>query len=86
MRLYNGWRRWQVVTWSSDIGSDDHMDYEHKADAFRDAKRYKGQEDYVAVFDHKDKVAIVVWGDPKQEVFIDSVKVRNWEGNTWQTQ
>ena len=68
-------KRYQVVTWSCDIGSDEHMDYSDFSDAYMAARKYLGAEEYAAVYDSKEKVAYVVFGDPATDVFISIVRV-----------
>ena len=68
-------KRYQVVTWSWDIGSDEHMDYSKFNEAYRAARKYLGTEEYAAIYDHKEKVAYVVFGDPATEVFNSYVRV-----------
>ena len=69
-------RRYQVVTWSSDIGSDEHMDYNDAAAAIAEAQRYKGREEYAAVYDRQTKTAVVVFGDPFTPVFCEYVTIK----------
>lgn len=44
-------RRYQVVTYSRDIGSDEHMDYPTLKQAVREAKKYRKSEEFAAVYD-----------------------------------
>ena len=69
-------RRYQVVTWSRDIGSDEHMDYNDAAAAIAEAQRYKGREEYAAVYDRQTKTAVVVFGDPFTPVFREYVTIK----------
>ena len=68
-------KRYQVVTWSSDIGSDSHMDYSRFSDAATAAGKFRGCEEYAAVYDHKTKTAYIIFGDPETPVFSDFVTV-----------
>lgn len=68
-------KRYQVCTWSSDIGSDDKMDFSTKEDAIKEAKKYKKLEEYAAVYDNETNEAFVVFGSPFSPVFVDSVNV-----------
>ena len=67
--------RFEVVTWSSDIGSDEKMDFPTLAEALKDARRYRKTEEYAAVYDRENKIAHVVFGNPYQDVFAKWVKV-----------
>ena len=67
--------RYQVVTYSQDIGSDEKMDYPKLTEAIKAAEKYKGKEEYAAVYDREKKVAFVVFGDIETPVFNDSVYV-----------
>lgn len=75
MRIEVMERRYQVVTYSSDIGSDGKMDFSRFSDAVMDAKKYRKTEEYAAVYDHNSKTAFVVFGDPRTNVFCDYVNV-----------
>lgn len=68
-------KRYQVVTWSSDTGSDGRMDYTNKKEAIRNAKKYREAEEYAAIFDRKAMAAFVVFGNIETEVFSAWVKV-----------
>ncbi len=67
--------RYEVVTYSSDIGTDSRLDFFRLADAVKDAKRYQKTEEYAAVFDREYGIAYVVFGDLQTAVFADFVKV-----------
>lgn len=67
--------RYQVVTHSFDIGTDEKFDYSTKAEAVKAARGYRKSEEYAAVYDRKNKTAFVVFGNPFTEVFADWVKV-----------
>ena len=51
------------------------MDYSKFNEAYRAARKYLGTEEYAAIYDHKEKVAYVVFGDPATEVFNSNVRV-----------
>lgn len=68
-------KRWIVITWSWDIGSDEHMDFRTKAEAIKECRKYKKSEEYGAVFDQRNKIAYVVFGDVNNPVFVDGVTV-----------
>lgn len=67
--------RFQVVTYSWDIGIDDRMDYDDINKAIKEAKKYKNTEEYAAIYDSDLKMAYVVFGNIDTCVFVDSVKV-----------
>ena len=75
-----GERRYQVVTWSDDIGADERMDYTTKADAVKAARSYKSTEEYAAVYDRKNKTAFVVFGNPYIDIFANWVTVKPLKG------
>lgn len=68
-------RRYQVVIYSWDIGTDDKMDFNSLVDAIKDAKKYKGREEYAAVYDTVEKIAYVVFGNKYTSVFTDNVRI-----------
>lgn len=68
--------RYQVVTWSSDTGADEKMDFTRKADAIRHARSFCKIEDYAAVYDAATKTVAVIFGDICTPVFADFVTVR----------
>lgn len=68
-------KRYQVCTWSDDIGSDEKIDFTNKREAMKYAMKYKGKEDYAAVFDNETNTAFVVFGNPFSSVFSEYVKV-----------
>lgn len=68
-------KRYQVCTWSNDIGSDDKMDFTNKREAIKYAMMYKGKEEYAAVYDNQTKTAFVTFGSPLSPVFREYVKV-----------
>lgn len=65
--------RYEVVTWSPDIGAKSHGGFNRKSDAEKSAKTYKNSEEFAAVYDYKTNCATVIFGlsDP----FSDSVTV-----------
>lgn len=68
-------KRYQVCTWSDDIGADDKMDFSSEREAIKEAMKYKGKEEYAAVYDNQTKTAFVVFGNPFSPVFREYVKV-----------
>ena len=68
-------KRWIVITWSWDIGSDEHMDFRTKAEAIKECRKYRKTEEYGAVYDQRNKIAYVVFGDADIPVFADGVTV-----------
>lgn len=68
-------KRFQVVTWSNDIGSDEKMDFDGLQSAIKEAKKYRKREEYAAVYDNFFKIAILVFGDISAPVFTDNIKV-----------
>lgn len=67
--------RYQVCTWSDDIGADDKMDFSSKREAINEAMKYKGKEEYAAVYDKQTKTAFVVFGNPFFPMFREHIKV-----------
>ena len=68
-------KRYLVTTWSRDIGSDEHMDYRTKAEAIKECRKYRKSEEYGAVYDQRNKIAYVIFGNADIPVFADSVTV-----------
>lgn len=68
-------KRYSIVTWSDDVGTDERMDYTRKAEAIKDARSYKGKEEYAAIYDRKKQAAFVVFGGVEKSVFRDYVSV-----------
>lgn len=66
---------YQVVTYSSDVGSDEKMDYDYFVDAVKAAKKYRKEEEYAAVYVRSQKKAYVVFGDVEAPVFSDWVSI-----------
>ena len=69
----------QVVTWSSDCGSDEKLDYDCFTDAVKAARKFRKTEQYAAVFVRSQKKAYVVFGDVTTPVFADWVSVTRLE-------
>lgn len=67
--------RYEVVTWSRDIGSDEKRDYVDLIAAVKAAKTYRRREEYAAVYDYQEKVAYVVFGNPATEVFSENIRI-----------
>ena len=67
--------RWLVTTWSRDIGSDEHKDFRTKAEAIKECRKYRKSEEYGAVYDQRNKIAYVIFGDVDIPVFADGVTV-----------
>lgn len=68
-------KRYLVITWSRDIGSDEHMDFRAKAEAIKECRKYRESEEYGAVYDQRKRIAYVVFGDVDIPVFADGVTV-----------
>lgn len=68
-------KRYLVTTWSSDIGSDEHMDFRTKAEAVKECRKYRNTENYGAVLDQWRNIAYVVFGDIDNPVFVNGVTV-----------
>mgnify|MGYP003502218183 CR=1 FL=1 len=68
-------KRFQVVTYSDDIGTDEHMDFDGLQSAIKEAKKYRKREQYAAIYDNFFKIAIVVFGNPATPVFTDNIKI-----------
>ena len=68
-------KRWLVTTWSWDIGSDSHKDFRTKAEAIKECRKYRKSEEYGAVYDQRNKIAYVIFGDVDIPVFMDGVTV-----------
>ena len=68
-------KRWLVTTWSRDIGSDSHKDFRAKAEAIKECRKYRKSEEYGAVYDQRNKIAYVIFGNADIPVFADSVTV-----------
>ncbi len=67
--------RYFVCTWSSDIGTEEGMDFPTLAEAIQEAELFRETEEYAAVYDTKNGMAFVVFGDLNTKVFADWVKV-----------
>jgi hypothetical protein len=68
-------KRYQVVTYSDDIGTDEQMDFNKLYPAILAAGSYKKREDYAAVYDRVENIAFVVFGSVLSPVFSESVRV-----------
>lgn len=68
-------KRWLVTTWSWDIGSDSHKDFQTKAEAIKECRKYRKSEEYGAVYDQRNKIAYVIFGNVDIPVFADGVTV-----------
>lgn len=68
-------KRYEVCTYSNDIGTGERMDFDRLSDAIKDAKTYRKTEEYAAVYDRIAKIAYVVFGNPLTPVFCDWVTV-----------
>ena len=68
-------RRYQVVTYCDECGTDEKMDFNTLAEAFKDANSYHGKEDAAAVYDYHTGIAYAVFGLVGQNMFSDSVNI-----------
>lgn len=68
--------RYEIVTYSRDIGSDEHGSFSRKAEAIRHARSFRKSEDYAAVYDAATRTATVIFGNLCTPVFADFVAVR----------
>lgn len=68
-------KRYQVVTYCNECGTDEKMDFNTLSEAFRDANSYQGEEDAAAVYDYETKTAYAVFGLVGQNMFSDFVKI-----------
>ena len=68
-------RRYQVVTWSDDCGTDEKMDFNTLAAAIMDANGFQGKEEAAAVYDYQEEIAYAVFGPVSRNMFSDSVKI-----------
>ena len=66
---------YSIVTSSRDCGSDEFGCYVRKADALKDARRYKKDWEYVAIYNDKTRSATVVYGDHDRAVFASWVTI-----------
>ena len=66
---------YSIVTSSRDCGSDEFGRYVRKADARKDARRYKKDWEYVAIYNDKTRSATVVYGDHDRAVFAPWVTI-----------
>lgn len=68
-------KRYQVVTHSWDIGTDEHLDFSKFSEARKHAFKFSGTEEYAAVYDAKEKKAYVIFGNPETQVFAPCVQI-----------
>ena len=66
---------YSIVTSSHDCGDKEFGCYVRKADALKDARRYKKDWEYVAIYNDKTRSATVVYGDPDRSVFASWVTI-----------
>ena len=66
---------YSIVTYSRNYGSDEFGCYVRKADARKDARRYKKDWEYVAIYNDKTRSATVVYGDHDRAVFAPWVTI-----------
>ena len=71
-------KRYEVVTYSYDIGIDTQMDYSKFSEAVKAARKFLGLEEYAAIYDRVKKIAYVIFGDITTEVFTDNIPVIEW--------
>lgn len=68
-------RRYQVVTYCDECGTDEKMDFETLSEAFMDAIKYQGKEEAAAVCDYETNTAYAVFGRVDRNMFSNSVKI-----------
>lgn len=68
-------KRYQVVTYCHECGTNEKMDFNTLSEAFMDASNYQGKEDAAAVYDYHTGIAYAVFGLVGQSMFSDSVKI-----------
>ena len=66
---------YSIVTSSRDCGVKEFGWYTRKADARKDARRYKKDWEYVAIYNDKTRSATVVYGDHDRAVFASWVTI-----------
>lgn len=66
-------KRFQVVTYSWDIGIDDKRDFDSIHEAIKEAKRFRTTEEYAAIYDSALKITYVVFGHIGTKVFADYI-------------
>ena len=49
-------KRYQVVTYSSDIGTDEKMDFDRMSDAIKEARRWLSREEASYVYDQQKHI------------------------------
>ena len=68
---------YSIVTSSRDCEVKEFGCYVRKADARKDARRYKKDWEYVAIYNDKTRSATVVYGDHDRAVFASWVTITN---------
>lgn len=68
-------KRYQVVTYCDECGTDEKMDFNTLSEAFKDAMSYRGKEDAAAVYDYQSGIAYAVFGMVGSNMFSESVKI-----------
>lgn len=68
---------YSIVTSSRDREVKEFGWYTRKADARKDARRYKKDWEYVAIYNDKTRSATVVYGDHDRAVFASWVTITN---------
>ena len=68
-------KRYQVVTYSRDIGADEHLGFSKFSEAKQHALKYSGIEEHAAVYDEKEKTAYVIFGNLETQVFTPCVRI-----------
>ena len=71
-------KRYELVIWDDDIGEDERGDYCTIQEAIKAAERMRKETKYAAIYDYQERVAYVVYGDPKTPIFSDWVRVIKW--------
>ena len=66
---------YSIVTYSRNYGRDEFGRYVRKADARKDARRYKKDWEHAAIYHDKTRSATVVYGDPDRSVFASWVTI-----------
>lgn len=68
-------RRYQVVTYCDECGTDEKMDFSTLSEAFKEAEKHRGEEDAAAVYDYQTGIAYAVFGLVGSNMFSKSVKI-----------
>lgn len=66
---------YSIVTSARDFEVKEFGWYTRKADALKDARRYKKDWEYVAIYNDKTRSATVVYGDHDRSVFASWVTI-----------